>query len=46
MLSSQDDEWAERKGRLGSAAGERPWAGATAIVLLMHAGWLHVADLK
>ncbi len=40
----QDKEWAERKGRLGSAAGERPWPGATAIALLVHAGRLHVAN--
>ena len=40
----QDKEWAERKGRLGSAAGERPWPGATAIVALLHAGRLHVAN--
>ncbi|CAL5221159.1 g3298 [Coccomyxa viridis] len=40
----QDKEWADRKGRLGSAAGERPWPGATAIALLVHAGRLHVAN--
>ncbi|CAK0781962.1 hypothetical protein CVIRNUC_005517 [Coccomyxa viridis] len=40
----QDDAWAERKGRLGSAAGERPWPGATAIVLLLHAGRLYVSN--
>ncbi|CAL8468340.1 g7880 [Coccomyxa elongata] len=41
----QDEEWAERVGRMGwAAAGERPWPGCTAIVLLMHAGRLYVAN--
>ena len=40
----QDKEWAERKGRLANAAGERPWPGATAIAVLVHAGHLHVAN--
>lgn len=41
----QDVEWAERVGRMGAAAaGERPWPGCTAIVLLVHAGHLYVAN--
>ncbi len=41
----QDEEWAERVGRMGrAAAGERPWPGCTAIVLLVHAGRLYVAN--
>lgn len=42
---AQDVEWAERVGRMGAAAaGERPWPGCTAIVLLVHAGHLYVAN--
>jgi hypothetical protein len=45
ICCAQDEEWAERVGRMGAAAaGERPWPGCTAIVLLVHAGHLYVAN--
>ena len=43
-LPPQDADWAERVARMGRAAGERRWPGATAIVLLAAAGRLYTAN--
>jgi serine/threonine protein phosphatase PrpC len=43
-LLPQEAAWAERVQRMGRAAGERRWPGATALVLLLSGGRLYAAN--